>query len=360
MRRLTLMCALFSACSPVPTAEGLADGELSTSRLLAEGTPEALGVLAFLNDRGTTTTLLDEAVGLDRRAAKNLVSHRDGRDARPGTSDDDRFDTVAELDAVAYVGDSALEDLLAYARDDGWIPEEEDFYGSIEGVTFTVAQADGVVELANTATQATLDDEVGLDARAAKAIVEARGFETLEQVAATPFIGRSALEKLRAWVDAHPKAVGFGTDAAEAALAAAVVDLRWRSESDEALEVFVIEDVDSISSSDAKAVFAAIYLPRPDEPTLEARDVQQWTIAQAFERYTDVADWWDPVYVDEAPKWQALRDIFEDRLTNATVFRFGTAYPPPSVNLGGVIDVYVVGFTADGDLVGFHTLSVET
>ena len=52
-----------------------------------------------------------------------------------------------------------------------------------------------------------------------------------------------------------------------------------------------------------------------------------------------------------------LRDVFEGPLESVTVWRFGRRN---SSGLTGDIDVFVVGVTADGDLVGFSTVSVET
>ncbi|MCA9622102.1 MAG: hypothetical protein KC731_23925, partial [Myxococcales bacterium] len=64
---------------------------------------------------------LDDEVGLDKRAAENIIAHRDGADALPETSDDDLFESIAELDAVPYVGDTALALLAAYAVANGYL-----------------------------------------------------------------------------------------------------------------------------------------------------------------------------------------------------------------------------------------------
>ena len=69
-----------------------------------EGTPEGVGLLDFINAADTTQNLLDYTVGLDRRAAGNLIAHRDGGDRKWGTSDDDFFQTVDEVDDVRFVG----------------------------------------------------------------------------------------------------------------------------------------------------------------------------------------------------------------------------------------------------------------
>jgi phosphatidylserine/phosphatidylglycerophosphate/cardiolipin synthase-like enzyme len=85
--------------------DGKADGGLE------EGTPEARGVLALVNDRTVTLDELDRSAGLSARVARNIISYRDGA----GGS----FDTLAELDAVPYVGPATLASLLDYARETG-------------------------------------------------------------------------------------------------------------------------------------------------------------------------------------------------------------------------------------------------
>ena len=73
---------------------------------IAEGSPEALAVLALVNQ--ATLRVLDDDVGLARLAAENIVAHRSGPEGR--------FDTLVELDAVPYVGRTSFAKLLAYAE----------------------------------------------------------------------------------------------------------------------------------------------------------------------------------------------------------------------------------------------------
>jgi phosphatidylserine/phosphatidylglycerophosphate/cardiolipin synthase-like enzyme len=80
--------------------DGKADGGLE------EGSPEARGVLALVNDPSVDVGELDVAAGLSKRAAQNIVA------ARP-------FENLADLDAVPYVGVATLNQLLEYARDTG-------------------------------------------------------------------------------------------------------------------------------------------------------------------------------------------------------------------------------------------------
>lgn len=70
----------------------------------AEGSCEALGMLTVANE--ATLEELDDDVRLDRRAAEKIVA------ARP-------IETIAALDAVAFVGPSALTRILAYAEAEG-------------------------------------------------------------------------------------------------------------------------------------------------------------------------------------------------------------------------------------------------
>ncbi len=72
--------------------------------------------LKLVNDPATDYELLDKTVMLDRRAARNIIDYRDGADATPGSADDKSFTTIAELDAIPYVGRSALVKMSQYAQ----------------------------------------------------------------------------------------------------------------------------------------------------------------------------------------------------------------------------------------------------
>ena len=56
-------------------------------------------------------TVLDDDVALNARAARGLIEHRDGPDGDFGTSDDDPFDSLEEVDAVLWVGPVAIRKL---------------------------------------------------------------------------------------------------------------------------------------------------------------------------------------------------------------------------------------------------------
>jgi hypothetical protein len=168
-----------------------------SSALVADGTPEAVGLLRFLNDESTTFEILDDEIPLDRRAAQNLIDHRDGPDGVFDTTDDDPFDTVEEIDQVAYVGETALERLVHYACLNGWVPAGSELLGIFDGVSFSVVEADAVLVFVNSAVEAELDDDLGLDRRAVQSILEARPIRSVKQLSELYYVGKTALSRLK-------------------------------------------------------------------------------------------------------------------------------------------------------------------
>lgn len=98
---------LVDAGEPVAEPEAQPD-EGALVHGIAEGSAEAYGILTAANTLDFAT--LDNTVGLDRRAAQNIV---DGRGAG--------FASLADLDQVSYVGAKAFEQLLAFARAAGMV-----------------------------------------------------------------------------------------------------------------------------------------------------------------------------------------------------------------------------------------------
>lgn len=177
---------------------------------LTEGTPKAMGVLAFLNDETTTLSVLDHDVALDKRAAENLIGFRAGPDGTLNTGDDVSFRTIEEVDAVRWVGPAALNRITAYAETHGWIPRGDDVLGEFEGVLFTVTQAEATLKLANEASYLVLDDDVSLDSRAVDGIFAARPIASLLELANAYYVGKSALLDLREFTSAPPPGLDNG------------------------------------------------------------------------------------------------------------------------------------------------------
>jgi phosphatidylserine/phosphatidylglycerophosphate/cardiolipin synthase-like enzyme len=116
------------ACDPAPSDDPLdaADAPFASGKAdsLTPGGDEARAVLALVNDSSVGFVELDDDVGLHATAAENIIAHRDGPDGIPATDDDDRFDDLAELDAIPFIGPAALDRLLAYATAEGYLGAE--------------------------------------------------------------------------------------------------------------------------------------------------------------------------------------------------------------------------------------------
>jgi len=163
-----------------------------------EGTPEGVAVLALLNDESTTLEVLDQDVPLDRRAAGNLIAHRDGGDRLWGTTDDDIFSNMDEVDRVRFVGPKSIDRLVLFASRSGWVPGGDDLLGVYDGVSFTVEEADATLELVNAVSADELDNELSLDVRAVNSIVRARPIDTVDGLSRLYYVGGTALRTLKA------------------------------------------------------------------------------------------------------------------------------------------------------------------
>ena len=117
-RTLSLPLALMLALAPLACSgddplddenAGFPDGKSDGG--IDEGSPEALAVLALCNDTAVDVDELDDDAGLNATAAKNIVA------SRP-------YATLAELDAVPFVGPVALAALLEYAKEKGLLGGE--------------------------------------------------------------------------------------------------------------------------------------------------------------------------------------------------------------------------------------------
>jgi hypothetical protein len=253
MRRV-LLCAALSACGEPPAVEEIAP--------LAEGSLEAFGVLGFLNGPDATYDVLDVDVGLEARAARNIVSHVRGADETLGGGDDNLLDSIAELDGIPYVGAVALGKLSAYVASIGAMPALV-----VEAVAFTTEQAAATVALANGATRERLDDEVGLDSRAAGAIVAARPIADLAALAAVSWVGKQALTRLR---DFAPPAAPETPDTEWIAAAIAEAD---RLVTDYApLDPYRVDVATTPAAAQARAAASAAVLELPTAYRVPVRE----------------------------------------------------------------------------------------
>lgn len=163
-----------------PGAELRSDGTVN-----AACTPIVHELLELANT--ASLDVLDNYVRLDRRAATNIVNTR-------GTQP---FTTLASLDAVAYVGPTAVRRMYDYLYVDGRCPQEVDLDGLIDTRCRPVVHR--LLELANTATELALDTDIGLDSRAAANIITSRPgnpFTSLVELWAIPYVKTTALKQM--------------------------------------------------------------------------------------------------------------------------------------------------------------------
>jgi hypothetical protein len=199
---LTSGLLFFVGCAAPAPQQGdvTSDDEFaSIEGMLIDGTPEGVGVLDFLNDPSTSLEMLDIDAKLNKKSAKNILHHRDGWDGVAGTNDDNLFNSIAELDAVPWVGNGAITRIIDFAWSWGWIPEGDDVLGSWDKVAFTVNEAIATIDLANTATHTELDKDFGLDRRAADSIAAAQpGIVSVSELSKLYYVGKGALKALKA------------------------------------------------------------------------------------------------------------------------------------------------------------------
>jgi len=153
-----------------------------------------------------------------------------------------------------------------------------------------------------------------------------------------------------------PDGLGQAAQDAAAALELAVDGVLYLSESEDEWTVFALADVAPVTEANIKDVIADIYVAHDAIP-LADRVVEPRTLAQLMDPLTVMQDWWGDYEIMQAEDYKAIRAIFEDTLSNPQVFRLGEQ---SGNNLVGQIDVFVIGETADGDIVGMFAIAVET
>jgi DNA uptake protein ComE-like DNA-binding protein len=159
---------------------------------LALASHEAAAILELVNAADTDLSLLDNDAKLDARAAENIIDLRNGPDGVYPTLDDYVFESMEDLDAVPYVGNSALAALRDFA-----LTYEPTPGALIEGVQFSGKQAQAVLWGVNQADVDYLDAIVELDPRAANELVENAPYADLQEIADIAYVGSKSLQKLR-------------------------------------------------------------------------------------------------------------------------------------------------------------------
>ncbi|MGH1341917.1 MAG: hypothetical protein ACRBN8_10220 [Nannocystales bacterium] len=136
------LALLVGACASEPGGDNDGDAEHASfgggkadgANVPEPGSPLEAAVLELANT-ASHATLDDSAangnVGLDVRAANGIVARRAGPDGVEGTEDDTPFATLAELDAVPYVGPRALGRMVDYVEASGVLTPRIE-YGTLD------------------------------------------------------------------------------------------------------------------------------------------------------------------------------------------------------------------------------------
>ncbi len=185
MLRISVLCVLATGCAV--SGDPFDDDSETAAALTAA---QSARVLDLVNYPGVDQTALDDVVGLDPRAARAIATYRAGADLRFPSLDDNDITTIAELDALSYIGNAAFSKLSAYAEAH---PAPSPI--TIEQVTFKGWQAEIVAWGANTVPIGVLNGL--LDNRAAANIMAARPLADVRALAAVPLIGANALGAFR-------------------------------------------------------------------------------------------------------------------------------------------------------------------
>ncbi|QSQ27546.1 proprotein convertase P-domain-containing protein [Pyxidicoccus parkwayensis] len=174
--------------------------------LLADSTPSATGVLSFLNDWSTTVSVLDNDVPLNAQAAQAIIAWRAGPDGIEHTADDRRFVSIAQVDAVPYVGPAALADLEWYAKGTGRVTglALDELVGNFDGHDFTVAEARRTLKAANTVSGPDLQNVYGISALAVQDILAARPLYNMVKLSRLANVDFTVLQKFKAMTALAP------------------------------------------------------------------------------------------------------------------------------------------------------------
>lgn len=309
--------AAYAAAHPAPS-------QLTVENVVFHGW-QAEAVVWGVNQ--ATTAELDGL--LDSRAATSLLTHRP-------------FTSIAQLGPLSYVGATALTHLRGAAQ--GWWNKRYGaplLAGTFDGVTFTQSDAETALLIVNQATLEQLTAH-GIASTTASHLVAARPLGTLNVVAAVNGVGQATLEALLEWAQSGTWG-GSCEEGFQAAVGPHLPDLLFMSESDRPFDL-VFFTAAGATPPTAQSVLALVHATPGS--TAELRDVANFYVA--LEPASETAD----------PKaGQALQGAFTTMLTDVV---YVAVHAPSSSPDRAQVQVYLLGRTRCGDLVGIHSISIET
>lgn len=140
-------------------------------------------------------------------------------------------------------------------------------------------------------------------------------------------------------------------------LEAAVDGVLYLSEGEDIWHVVAFADVAPVTEANLKDIIKDVYVQNPNEQPLIDRTIEVRSFPWLFDPITVPQPWWDDGYYMQAEVYAPIRMLLETKLVNLQVFRLGEQQGNV---LQGAIDVYVLGETADGDIVGMWSTAIET
>lgn len=160
--------------------------------------------------------------------------------------------------------------------------------------------------------------------------------------------------------DASTGGDGLGAAALAAidALNEAVDGVLWSSESDYPWTVFGLPKAAPVTVDNLRELVGPLIVVDDGEPPLAQQTVALEPWEDRFITLTTPQPWWTDYEFMRAEQYGHLRDVLKQHLVDLELFRIGPE--DGQGNLFGAIDMFVIGATADGDLVGIQTVSVET
>jgi len=142
-----------------------------------------------------------------------------------------------------------------------------------------------------------------------------------------------------------------------AELEAAVDGVLYMSEGEDTWHVVAFADVAPVTEANLKDIIKDVYVQNPNEQPLIDRTIEVRSFPWLFDPITVPQPWWDDGYYMQAEVYAPIRMLLETKLVNLQVFRLGEQQGNV---LQGAIDVYVLGETGDGDIVGMWSTAIET
>jgi hypothetical protein len=115
----------------------------------------------------------------------------------------------------------------------------------------------------------------------------------------------------------------------------ATIDLLWVSESDYPFQIVVWNE---------KEINSMLF------PSCDDEEIEVISLNDFFAPVLKIEDWYEAEELATVDRYKVLFQAIESNLTEVQIFRIGIVE----------IDVYIVGKTPDGDVVGLQTTIVET